>query len=595
MPQIGERIKLKKKNEETKNQNEFLVFCNEVINTVRDKDDAFKITWYGNLLALLEDWFIQNEHEAVDYAKTKLIPLLNITIDKCSAENMPYFFDIYRKLYAFCARRDFECFVEYMEWDMPKKVYGNRRDVLASYVWALNKCAFDPKLEYIVASFPPSLGKSYTLNLFTAWSYGLSINHANIRMSYSEELVRGFSRTVKNYLIDPKFSEIFLNFKSYNAKPFFVEKETDWTLKNAQVPKSNLVSRSRGGTINGERTNFAFMFDDMTKGQEEANNINVHQDIYDRWNSDWWPRRTDDPITYIFVGTQWNPEDILNRVIEDREVVSPLKPHPKYKYTWISEDESTIVIKVPMIDENGRTTCPVVYPQDKAEQIKRVTDEFLFSCVYQQDPIAPTGREFADDLLEHYEELPITENGDKNYSSGSYSVLDPARKGKDNVSMPIFRHGNDDYYYMIDCIFEQKPMSELYDLIVNKIIEHDIVELVIENNTDTSLKALIELKLKEKEYFNCNIREKYNTVVKEQRIKDNRGIVKRRIKFKKKTKYFPNTPYGKFMRNLNYYSFDFPNKHDDAPDSACMFASEIIIGKNASGKVEAIDRRKLGF
>ena len=594
MPQIGEKIKLKK-HEETENQNEFLVFCNEVIDTVKDKDEAFKITWYSNLLALLEDWFIQDKHEAVKYAKSKLIPLLNTTIDKCSAENMSYFFDIYRKLYAFCARRDFECFVEYMEWDMPKKVYGNRRDVLASYVWALNKCAFDPKLEYIIASFPPSIGKSYTLNLFTAWSYGLSINHANIRMSYSEELVRGFSRTVKNYLIDPKFSEIFLNFQAYNAKPFFVEKETDWTLKNAQVPKSNLVSRSRGGTINGERTNFAFMFDDMTKGQEEANNVTIHQDIYDRWNSDWWPRRTDDPITYIFVGTQWNPEDILNRVIEDREAVSPLKPHSKYKYTWISEDESTIVIKVPMLDENGITTCPVVYPQDKAEQIKRVTDEFLFSCVYQQEPIAPTGREFADDLLEHYEELPITENGEKDYSSGSYAVLDPARKGKDNVSMPICRHGNDDYYYMTDCVFEQKPMSELYDLIVDKIIEHNIVELVIENNTDTSLKALIELKLKEKGYFNCEIKEKYNTVVKEQRIKDNRGIVKRRIKFKKKTKYFPNTPYGRFMRNLNYYSFDFPNKHDDAPDSACMFASEIIIGKNIGGKVEAIDRGKLGF
>ena len=596
MSHIGEKITLKKDKSKSKSQNEFLDFCNELINTIKsNKEYAFKLTWCDNLYLVLEEWYKSENREAVQFAKTKIIPLMEDIIEKASIDFMPDFFELYKKIYAFCGRRDFECFIEYMEWDMPKKVYGNRRDVLASYVYALNRCAFDPKLEYIIASFPPSIGKSYCLNLFCAWSYGLSIDYSNIRMSYSDELVRGFSRTVKNYLLDPKFADIFTNFKLYKAKPFQVEKETDWTLKNACVPKSNLISRSRGGTINGERTNFAFMFDDMTKGQEEANNVAIHQEIYDRWNTDWFPRRTDDPITYIFVGTQWSPEDILNRVIEDREAVSPLRPHPDYKFTFISEDESTIVIKVPMLDENGITTCPIVYPQDKAEHIKNVTDEFLFSCVYQQDPIAPTGREFSDELLLHYDELPVNEDGTPAYSTGSYAVLDPARRGKDNVSMPIYKHGDDDYYYMFDCIFEQKPMTDLYDDIVDKIIEDQIVELVIENNTDTSLKTLIEDRLKARNYSLCEIREKYNTAVKEQRIKDNRGIVKSRIKFKEKKSYFPNTPYGRFMKNMNYYSFDYPNKHDDAPDSSCMFASEIIIGKYAYGKVEGIDRKALGF
>ena len=215
-----------------------------------------------------------------------------------------------------------------------------------------------------------------------------------------------------------------------------------------------------------------------------------------------------------------------------------------------------------MLDENGKTTCSIVYPQIKAEQIQKTTDPFLFSCVYQQTPIAPTGREFADELLIHYDKLPVNEDGTPAYSTGSYAVLDPARKGRDNVAMPIYRHGEDGYYYMTDCIFKQKPMTDLYDEIVDKIISNNIILFVIENNTDTSLKALIEMKLKERGFDLCEIKEKYNTVNKEQRIKDNRGIVRSKIKFLDKTKYLPNGDYGRYMKNMNEYSFDYPSKHD---------------------------------
>ncbi len=592
---IGDKIELKKPKQEKKEQYDEILRQATLILKNNKIDESEKVEVSHMLLDILENWFLEEERESCLYAKKKLIPILYELVNKSSLDYMSDFFDIYKLLYEFSARRDFECFIDCMEWDMAKKVYGKRREILASYVWALDKCAFDPKLEWIVASFPPSIGKSYILNLFTAWSYGLSINHANIRMSYSDELVRGFSRTVKSYLMDEKFARIFKNFAYYGGKPFDVEKESDWTIKNAVVPKSNLVSRPRGGTINGERANFAFMFDDMTKGREEANNTVIHQQIYETWTTDWYPRRTDDPITYIFIGTQWCPEDILNRIIDDREAVSPLIPHPKFKYTWVSEDGSTVVIKVPMLDENGKTTCPAVYPQERAEQIQKTTEPFLFSCVYQQNPIAPTGREFAEELLLHYDKLPLNEDGTPAFSTTAYAVLDPARKGKDNVSMPICVHGDDDYYYMTDCLFKQKPMTDLYDEIIDKIIENNVVEFVVENNIDVSLKTLLNEKLVNRGYNLCTIKEKYNAPRKEQRIKDARGIVRSRIKFKNKTDYLPNSDYGRFMKNLNEYSFDYPAKFDDAPDSISMMASEIIAGNGMVQKVQPIDRREYGI
>ena len=71
--------------------------------------------------------------------------------------------------------------------------------------------------------------------------------------------------------------------------------------------------------------------------------------------------------------------------------------------------------------------------------------------------------------------------------------------------------------------------------------------------------------------------------------------IKKFMVFKDKKTYKPNTDYGRFMKNLTTYSFDYPNKHDDAPDSICMCASELIIGKSKPNVPKGIDRRLLGI
>ncbi len=105
----------------------------------------------------------------------------------------------------------------------------------------------------------------------------------------------------------------------------------------------------------------------------------------------------------------------------------------------------------------------------------------------------------------------------------------------------------------------------------------------------------MEGKLNAKGYYNCEIIEKYNTVKKEDRIKDCRGIVKKLIAFRVKGNYKNNTDYGRFMKNFTTYSFDYPNKHDDAPDSIAMFVSEIIMKRSRPAKPKAIDRSLLGI
>ncbi|MBS7020370.1 MAG: phage terminase large subunit [Firmicutes bacterium] len=580
---IGDKIDIQLPQEKKKTTIESTFF--DILSALKSPklNQSQKLTWCSTVFEILEEWFKENDLKSVRVAKERLIPILYNLVEKGSIENKSLFFDFYKRAYCFCARRDFECFVDFIEWKSPKKVLANRREVLKPYVDALNRIAFDDKLQYIVVSYPPSMGKSYLATLFTAWGYGLSIDNSVLRISSSAELVTGFSRAIKGYLCSPEFSEIFPLFKLYNGKPFSTEKESDWKIKNSNVPKSNHIARSREGTTIGERASFAIIFDDLTKGIEEVNSEKVQRENYDKWLTEWWNRRDGQRCKYIFVGTQWSPEDILNKIIEDRNKVSLLQETDN-PYVMESEDHSTIVIRVPMLDDNHKTTCPEVYPQEIAEQIEQNTDPFLFSCVYQQQPIAPTGREFAWECIRTYIELP------DNLTINSMATLDTARKGKDNVSMPIFKNDNNGNHYLVDAIYKQKPMDDLYDEIIEKIIEHKITTLVIENNIDTSLKRLLEDRLHEKGIFYCDIKEKYNTVKKEERIKNNRGIVQKQIVFPDKSIVRPNTDIGRMMDNITKYSFDKPNLHDDGVDSVCMYGGEIIMGKSVLPKAKAFKR-----
>ena len=581
---VGDKIELQKNEEKTTiSQTFFDIISVLKSNKVKEGD---KLKWCSSLLGILDSYFKENDIESVKNAKKYAIPVLHTLTQKSNINNMSEFFEYYKKLYCFCAQRDFECFVDYIEFNQPKKVLANRREVLKPYVDALNRIAFDDKLQYLVVSYPPSMGKSFLATLFTAWGYGLSINNSVIRMSYSDELVLGFSRTIKGIISSPEFSEIFPLFKLYNGKPFEVERESDWKIKNANVPKSNHIARTRNGSTTGERASFAIIFDDMTKGSEEANSESVHRGIYDKWNTEWWNRRDGVRCKFIFVGTQWTAEDILNRIIEDRNKVSPLKETDN-PYVMESEDKSTIVIRIPMLDSEHKTTCAEVYPQQIAEQIEQNTDPFLFSCVYQQCPIAPTGREFAWECIRTYRNEELL-NAD--LTPNSMATLDTARKGKDNVSMPIFKNDNNGNHYLIDAIYKQKAMDDLYDEIIEKIIENKITTLVIENNIDTSLKRLLEDRLHARGIYWCTIIEKYNTVKKEERIKNNRGIVQKQIIFPDKSIIRMNTDVGRMMDNITKYSFDKPNVHDDGIDSVCMYASEIIFRKGILSKPTPIKR-----
>ena len=56
--------------------------------------------------------------------------------------------------------------------------------------------------------------------------------------------------------------------------------------------------------------------------------------------------------------------------------------HPKYKYTWINEDETVAIIKVPALDyETGKSTCPELRSTTELLVEKENMEDYLRSYI----------------------------------------------------------------------------------------------------------------------------------------------------------------------------------------------------------------------
>ena len=110
---VGDKINIKKDEIKTTYETTF----NDILSVLKTNklSQKEKLKWCSTALEVLELWYKEEKLKSVRTAKKKLIPILQNLVEKGSIENMSLFFDYYKRTYCFCARRDFECFVDYYE------------------------------------------------------------------------------------------------------------------------------------------------------------------------------------------------------------------------------------------------------------------------------------------------------------------------------------------------------------------------------------------------------------------------------------------------------------------------------------------------
>lgn len=494
-----------------------------------------------------------------------------------------------RKLFfALSSRRNLKNFALYIEQYKSKKVWDKTAETVKAVFHYADIFSISPTLDLMRASLMPSMGKSYIANLYVAQSIGNDPNIQILRITYSDDLCISTTRQTASIIDCQAFREIFPRYKKYVGDKIF-KSQTSYQICIIDCEDEyNLNAVTREGQSTGKRAHI-LIIDDLLKDDTESYNKDLHKRMVDRYESTWTSRASDDKLKVMLLGTMWADTDLLNVLYDRAYEEDNLIADPNFRFTEVSKSGSSVWIGVPALDENDESTCPLRYSTSSLRKKRKHMDKFLWQCVYQQDPIAPEGLEFDWSVLTQYDSIPTGATEESRYAS-----LDPARKGKNYVSMPIlYKYTNEDKFYLVDFLYQKKSMKELYEVIVNKIIEHRLNKLVLENNTDTSLKEVLESRLKEKGYFGCTIIEKYSTQNKEKRINNHQGEVRNSIIYPKKGNHLPNSDMGKAMDSITSYSFNYPNKFDDAIDSIVLFIMEFVSETYHFARAGSFNRRNI--
>lgn len=540
-------------------------------------EDIFEMI---NDLYVLFQNFETRTKECGELAIKRYIPLLDLLLKVDSNPNHSVeYLKILKYAYKLGARISLEHYMVYREWDEPdnEKFFEPRYNILAGYIHYLQEISCNPKFHTLIFNAPSGYGKTFPEKISEAWDFGIDETGSILALCSNDDVVKSGSRTAIDEIKSEHFGEVFPHLKYDEEDKKFFLKETDekWKLRNCKLGFSYYAKTTQSNVV-GSRASRRIHIDDLYPDYKEAMNQELNKYYYNKSITVWEKRFIQNKIPKVVItGTLWASGDYIDLKIQQLKRQNKFKKHPKYPYTLISEDETIAIIQVPALDyETNESTCPEIKTTKELLKEKENMEDYLWETNFQQKPTNPEALSFSYDKLRTYDTIPQTEY------IGAYSVIDATRKsGKDFFSMPIFRKVPSDTsldYYLKDALFTRTATKDMYDDIVDKIIEHHINMLVIESNVTSELKQALEERLDAKGVYYCEILEKYNTIPKATRIENEKGIIKRQLVFPKRGMYGVNTPMGQFMSNLTGYNASGTNSNDDAPDSCALFCSEII-------------------
>lgn len=563
---------------------------NAIDKTLTILENNFRYTYgkkipFEEIFEMMKDLYVlfgNFESEIKECGKLAIkryIPLLDLLIKIDTNPNHAKDYEKHLKnAYKLGARVSLEHYMIYREWDEPEKekFFEPRYNILAGYMHFLQELECNPNFRTLVFNAPSGYGKTYPKKISEAWSFGISNTGAILSLCSNDDVVKSGSRTVIDEIKSEAFGEVFPEMQySEEDKNFFL-KETDekWKLKTCKLPFSYYAKTTQANVV-GSRASKSIHIDDLYPDYKEAMNQQLNSYYYNKSITVWEKRFVQHLIPKVCItGTLWASGDYIDLKIQQLKREHKFKKHPKYPYTYVSEDGSCAIIQVPALDyDTGLSTCPEIKPTEELIKEKANMEPYLWETNFQQRPTNPESLSFSYDKLRQYEKIPQSEYN-------CYSVIDANRKsGKDFFSMPIFKKVENDTifdYYLKDALFTKTATKDMYDDIVDKIIENHIIFLVIESNVTSELKKALDTRLAEKGITWCEIVEKYNFENKAARIENEKGIIKRQLVFPQRGMYGINTDIGRYMDNLTTYNATGTNANDDAPDSAAMFCSEVI-------------------
>lgn len=508
------------------------------------------------------------------------------------------FIEVEDRLYSLMALRNLKHFAFYIERGKRNKLWEKTMDIFESYFWYCQRMIMKEDIEQIRSSFFPGAGKTYAGNLTCAFWFGYDNEMSILRITYSEDLAKQFTRQIVEIIETDEYKKVFPKFNR--------ESKDLWSVNNAGGFKfsfstiHNFYATTTGGQATGKRAKL-LMIDDVSKGQEDAYNIDVHNSIVDKFDSNWASRTDEDKQYQIIMGTMWSPYDLLNVIYQREKKKTAIYESSRYKYTEVNNSDekrvTKVFISVPILDyKTDESTCPKRYSTAKMREKRNdYRDKDLFEAVYQQRPVEPEALIFAWSRLNVYDKIPF--KNDVPYEVAG--MIDPPKVGKNFLAFGIFKRWKKadnswSKWYFIDGIYKLDTTENQYGEIVKKIIHHRVSRLGGELNTNSSLLYVIKEKCVQAGYTELKTKEVWSYENKEMKISGARNGIKNDIVFPSQKLYSLRSEIGQGMAHLTTWNISGKNAYDDFPDMVAMFVINFC-AEQQNNTMEILDRKTFSF
>lgn len=573
----------------------------EYLNSLSTPEAEAKIRDYVKfshsvLLPLIEAKILHNK-KRIDRIGNMKYGLAQIPDDM--QEEMKRCMEIRDDIYALIAFRSLKHLALFMEEDKPldEQDWHNAGTLFDGLWFHANRMILDGTVQFLMKQMPTGFGKSYSDIVMISFILGVNIDDDVIKMFGNKTNITPCMNSLVDYMTSRRYAKVFPYYEQFSCSEelmFETMKKSSGQLKIKGSKKPvNVLVASKETAITGARAKFLFI-DDITQ-REDAGNMREHEKDITRFNDIWKKRNYYlDKFRITASGTSYSVNDILSYL---RGVFGAGREGNKitHKYVEVAEcDElkeggESVFVKIPKLDyDTDEATHPVKSPTKQA-RLDRDKDPVTFAAMDQQNPLPPEGTPFAYNKLDTYDVIPHED------SDTCWACIDPARTGKNYVTMLIFKKvpiGNLYKHYLVDCVYEMRPMDDMYPFFIEKIINHRITKLHIERNTDTSLKRTILMMLQAKGVSFCEISEVYSTKKKEDKIYDMEAAILNNVKFPVQGMYSPNSQMGTAMRHITSYSYKVKVDYDDAPDCLAMYCEKYVMETRSLPKVQILDIRR---